>query len=517
LAVTGQTNLVAVNAPTGATTIGAGTIGFLDQNTVLTSFKGGAGADFLDISSQTSGSQMAAYTSLDGGGGRDTLLLHPALFNTTTALHNTNFEILGASANLSGKVDFSKLGTGADTISLFGQAGGDTNIINGAGTMTLALNGFAGAKDFSVTAAGSGAADVLNIGATNQTGTGTIGALTATGYETVTATFSGNAADSVKAITATPTAGALLVFNLTDNQTGGALTVSGDTNVGTGTLKIAGTSTGNIVLAGDVTSGTLDASGLGTAAAATVAGVTMAGKVLAAINIIGSAGADAFTGSAAADTINGGTGNDILANMANGVGGVGAADVLTGGACNDQFILRGDFASAALPGLYASATSITDMTVNAGTTATDFITVSATTANYKITNASGHALKAAATVQGEWTVQSVDNATAVAMTSNANELIKLTTGVSSTGLTLQTLFNAAIGTSQVTSSVADKSYFFTMYDITNSKMVLGIVQDQNGTNTKVESGDIVSLVGTASMSATDYANLNASHFSVVAA
>ena len=103
-----------------------------------------------------------------------------------------------------------------------------------------------------------------------------------------------------------------------------------------------------------------------------------------------------------------------------------------------------------------------------------------------------------------------------AITTAANELVKLTNGVVTTGLSLQTAFNTAIGTATVTGATTNKSYFFTMYDTTNAKMVIGIVQDHNTTKT-IESGDVVSLVGSVAMSAADYANIGTNHFSVVAA
>ena len=59
------------------------------------------------------------------------------------------------------------------------------------------------------------------------------------------------------------------------------------------------------------------------------------------------------------------------------------------------------------------------------------------------------------------------------------------------------------------------AYFFTLYDVTNSRWVVPAVAD--GTSTNLNSGDTVSLIGSVNMSAADYANISVNHFSVDAA
>src|SRR5258708_1683817 len=138
--------------------------------------------------------------------------------NSTTALLDTNFETIYTNAGLTGTIDVSKLGTGVDTIGLLGDAAGALVVNTVPTAFTLDLGGHDAA--FAVTVNGpAAAADVLNILASNTTGTGTIGALTTTAFETVNMTWTGTGAEAVASITSTPTAGSLTTFNLVDNTT----------------------------------------------------------------------------------------------------------------------------------------------------------------------------------------------------------------------------------------------------------------------------------------------------------
>jgi hypothetical protein len=112
-------------------------------------------------------------------------------------------------------------------------------------------------------------------------------------------------------------------------------------------------------------------------------------------------------------------------------------------------------------------------------------------------------------------VQAVSSsAGATAILNAASEILKLTTAVAA-GATLQATFNAAIGSTTITGAVQDTAYFFTMYDATNARIVVGIVQDHNGNDQTIETGDVVSLIGSASLSASDYASMNTIHFSII--
>jgi hypothetical protein len=45
--------------------------------------------------------------------------------------------------------------------------------------------------------------------------------------------------------------------------------------------------------------------------------------------------------------------------------------------------------------------------------------------------------------------------------------------------------------------------------------VVGIVQDHNGNNQTIEAGDVVSLIGSASLSVSDYASMSTNQFSII--
>ena len=307
----------------GVTITGANTgTGFLNGNTALTSFKGGTGADSIDLSN-LSLAQVQAFGAgnMEGGTGRDTLILASAAAATTTNLGNVSgFEIIsvtGASAAAT-QYALSKLGTGVDTFALANANGGANTmtIINAPTAFTFAAGNFfaATAANINVTGPG-GATDVFTL--TGNTGATpaaqTFGTQTIAGYETLTETFSTSTGAgqtyTLGAITVTPTAGSAATLNLVDNLATFALT-TGTVNVGTGTLNISGTGTGGFNL-GATTASVINASGLNTAAVATTTGLTMTGAAAAAVVLTGSNGLDTILGSAAADTISAGAGNDL--------------------------------------------------------------------------------------------------------------------------------------------------------------------------------------------------------------
>jgi hypothetical protein len=505
---------------TGANTALSAGAGLLAGNTVLSSFKGGSGADSLDISSMTAAQvQAITATNLDGGTGtaRDTLILASAAATSTVALNNSNFEIVGITG-LTGTVDFSKYGSGVDTFQLTTAQAAAATFNNLTSNLTVAFGANHGSFVDTFASTGTALTDVFNL---TMTGTAATPTLVFTGFETINTTVTAAAAPVAQiltSVTATPSAGGTTIFNLIDNNGAAPVAVAGATNIGAGQLNVSGTGTGSVVLVGALTAGSLNASGLNTGAAAATAGLVMTTAAAGQISILGSAGADTFIGSAAADTINGAAGNDILTNLATGAGGVGVFDQMTGGTGNDQFITRGSIAGAgALPGAYSAVTNIADLAVGGAVGSTDFITLSETTANYATVT---KALQGTAAVaQGAWAVQNLTNgAGAVGILNNAAAagatLLKLTTGVAA-GATVQATFNSAIGTTNVTGITKSKSYFFTMYDVTNSRMDVGIVTDT--TNTKINTGDTVSLVASANMSAADYTAITANHFSLVVA
>ena len=118
---------------------------------------------------------------------------------------------------------------------------------------------------------------------------------------------------------------------------------------------------------------------------------------------------------------------------------------------------------------------------------------------------------------GATAIQTVAQNAAAAAIVTGTDLIKLTTGVVTTGLTAQTAFNAAIGTGTVTGLTASDDIFVSFYDITNSKMVIGLVDAAATSNTVVQSGDTITIIGSIDMTAADYAAFNANNLSIIAA
>jgi len=118
-----------------------------------------------------------------------------------------------------------------------------------------------------------------------------------------------------------------------------------------------------------------------------------------------------------------------------------------------------------------------------------------------------------AVAAGSTVIQSVAaNSAAVAMTAGV-ALLKLTTGVADT-TSLQTMFNSAIGTSTVTGVGAGTELYFSLYDTTNSRMVVGLVDSVTTTDTSINTGDIVTLIGSLNMTAADYALFASANLSI---
>lgn len=275
-------------------------------------------------------------------------------------------------------------------------------------------------------------------------------------------------------------------------------------DVGLGAINISGTGTGGVAILA-VTAASLDASGLNVGAGPDDRGVGIAVGASGAINIVGSNGSDFLIGSPAADVINGGLGNDIISNTSEPAPAAG--DRLTGGGGDDIFFLVNNAASAPLATAYNNAPTITDFTASPVPFKGDIIMLAPDDLSYGVTG-----LQAVTSIPGDIPLQQIANGSSVAALDATNEIVKLTQGTVTTGLTLQQTFDAAIGTATITAVTANGAYFFTMYDLTNSKMAIGIVDASNGTNTVIEAGDTVVLVGTATMSSADYAKLNPYQF-----
>ena len=271
---------------------------------------------------------------------------------------------------------------------------------------------------------------------------------------------------------------------------------------GTGTLTLGNVTADNIT--STMTSGTLNL-----------------GVMQAATAFTGGASIDTITGSTAADILSGGAGADFLTNTATGANTeVSAGDIMTGGDGFDTFTLVGASASAAN---YSGSSTITDFTVGTSATNTDLIRFTAGDTSY---DDDGGVASGLAEASGVDTIAAGDaiviqtvgqNASAAAVTGTTTNMFKLTTGVAFT-TSLQGTFDAAIGTSTVTGLTADSQILFTLYDTTNSVMVIGSADVNGGaTATTFETADVVNLIGTVSMTAADYALMDTDNYAVFVA
>ena len=154
---------------------------------------------------------------------------------------------------------------------------------------------------------------------------------------------------------------------------------------------------------------------------------------------------------------------------------------------------------------------IKDFSVTGG----DILQLSAGVANYAA--AGQFHTGVAAGAAGTTSIQSVAQNVGVAAVTGL-DLIKFTTsGASTAATTFQVAFNTAIGTGSVTGmAVAADDIFFSIYDTTNSRMVVGIVDAGNNNNQTIETGDAVSIVGSLSMTAADYTAFTNADLQIIA-
>jgi len=453
------------------------------QNMTIT---GGSAADVITVN---------GYTTADiinGGAGTDRLVITNAEAVAATAVQTnvTLIETIQLSDGLNGTVNIANFN--ATGIRFGANMGGASTIDFAAGTALLDLQQRVGAAT-TVNIAGVATNDVLNVTYGSSTAAGAFGAnaITINGAETVN-------------VTVATAAGAFgSTFSITDTAAAQTLNVLGAFGA---------------TFTGAVRADVINASGMTSSATLTLTG----GTGTTATSITGTANDDVLNGSTVGDIINGGSGNDTIANVVTGTATTGG-DVLSGGAGFDTYILRGSSAAqtaVALSTVLNATSQIADFTVGSTVATSDILSVSSTVANFSIAAGGGfHAGIAAATgvAAGATILQTVaQNAAAAALVTGA-DLFKLTTGVATTGLTVQQAFNAAIGSGTITGLGASLEGLVSMYDTTNGRMLLMVVDAGAGTNTIVETGDVVELIGSVVMSAADYANFGANNFSLIAA
>jgi len=500
--VVGSGALILAGALTGATfdastDTGGVTAVFGVANQTIT---GGTGNDSFDMST--------GYTTADtvaGGTGTDTLILTATQATTTATQSNvSSIEIIqvggGATAGAQGASTIDLTKWGATGYSLGAVETGDFTITAATGTDSLALNTFGANQAIGFTVNGSSTSDVVNvtIGSTAAGNVVQAGTITFTGAETVNITAQGGA-DTLGAVVLTATA-AVETLKVLGSQTLTLGAVTAD-------VIDAGSSTGSLVMTAGSTAAGNGLTITGSAQADTLFGAATAST------ISGGAGNDTINGGAAADILSGGDGNDTIANRLT-AGNASAADNITGGLGNDTYILRGDVASGAAVATYATASRITDFSVS-GTNGTDVLQISATSANYSGTGSAGAIVGGGAVAAGSSVITSIATATGTAVATDATaDLIKLTTGLAVAG-TIQAAFDSAIGANTVTGYTNNNDYVFvSLYDTTNGVMDVLEVQIANKT---LAAADVVTLVGTITMSATDYAAFGSSNFSIIGA
>lgn len=472
--VTGSRNLTITNSlDATVTTVNAstftGNLNVTQTSTVNATITGGSGNDTIVLG--------AAYTTSDvvnGGAGTDTLSLTTATAAGVTATQSnlTSIETISVSDALAGNFQLSAW-NGATTVRLAAGIDGTSRTLTLASGNSVSIGADNGNAAHTFTISGTGTTDVLNLSLDSGVDFATNALFT--GVETLN-------------IATASTAGTVNVFGGTTALTATAATES---------IIITGATA--ITFTGAVTADVINASAL-------TGVLTVTAGPATAATITGGSAADVIVGSTAADIIIGGAGADFITNTADGANTT-AGDVLTGGAGFDTFTLIGSSASA---GNYNGAPNITDFTVGTTATTTDLIRLSSTNGSYSAgLSVDGNATGASGSVG----LQSVaQNGAAIdAGTTNTVEFFKLTTGVAFT-TNLQSTFNAAIGTGTVTNLTAGV-YAGSLYDTTNNVMVIFEVDVNTGAaTTTLETADTVRLIGTISMTATDYASISAIHF-----
>lgn len=502
---------------------------------------GGAGQEILTVA------QTSKLVSL--GGGDDTVILGTTALSTGGSvaggdgtdilkLSNANAVTLGTAGAV--QTAFRAAVTGFETLDITAQTASSV-AVGGAGTFTKvqftsadAAQTFTGVTSgYTIESiwgadAGTGGSgvvintltapsDILNVRLSGDLSGGARvfgDTWTITGIETVNlAMVDTNATFTTRLATITLADANLQVLNITGNN-GVAITHAG-VNLNTfnagGLTKGAvtftsGALTTDTTVTGSVTGG--DTLNFGNATAkitmtATAGANALTGSATIASTITGGSGVDTIIGGAAADTIVGGAGNDLITNRTAGT--ATAADKISGGAGNDTFTLLGSVASATA---YTGAANVSDFVIN-----NDIFALSATLTNY-VAGAGTIQVGVAVAGAGATGIQTVAQNAAGAGYTAGGDLIKLTTGVAFT-TSVQATFNAAIGTASVTGLGAGRDIFASYYDTTNSVAVFVSVNSTAGTNTILETGDVITLIGTVNMTAADYGLFNNANFAIV--
>jgi hypothetical protein len=503
-----QTSLKTINVS------GAGNLdlGMANDNTITsaTTINASTATGNITVGS-TAQALGAANHNVTLGSGNDVVYFGANLNSSDTVVGGTGTDTLGVSAAVTNAIMTNVSGFENLRIVMGGAVTQDAGITSLAGynyiaqgAQTLTITNLANNTGITV------AADVTQIDASLKDGTGLSDALTVT--------INNGASNAATTLATLSNITGLETLNL----------VSGN---GTGTNVI----TTNSVAAKNVLTGSANLTITNALVATQFDANAFTGKLTVAAsntatNIQSGSGADTITGGTGADTINAGSGNDTINIGSTGVTTAGA-DVLNGGSGNDTFVFTATQGASAATTSYTSFAAIKDFKVGTSASDSDFLQFSGTDTNFGATGAAGAAtgLSKGATANGltgadAMVVQSVaKDAAAAALTANVS-LIKLTTGVTFTTDIARTA-QAAIGTASVTGLAADGVYLMSMYDTTNSKMVLFTASTGSSAagNTVMSSADFLQgtaasmhVVGVIDMTAADYANFGATNLSAAA-
>ena len=338
---------------------------------------GGQGQDII-----TAGSILTTGSVDAGAGTTDRLIITASnQIDATTGKLYKNFEQLQVNDGVS--VDVTQLATTntIDAIRING-ANSSTGVTNlnatQAGNVTIVAANATGAITIGVKdATSAGQIDTVKANLINTNATGTAGVavdltgLTLAGVEKLELTSTGATSATAGAVTLTTTnAIALDSIKLASAANSNAVTVA-NTHVGTNLVIDASASTGSTTLnAVDYTAGTTGAQLLGGSSFDVLLGATAR-----ADKLVGNAGNDVIVNSAYSGTITAGTATAIGSVSGGAITDASAADILTGGAGRDMFVLGANSAVATI-------SSITDLDLGGATAAlgVDGITLDMTTA-----------------------------------------------------------------------------------------------------------------------------------------
>jgi hypothetical protein len=481
-------SILTINAGTFTGSL-AGSEGLI-VGTGVVSFTGGSGNDEVAYAYIAAGpTPTSTYTTADtinGGTGTDVLgLLSADAAPATNQTNVTNIEGIRIINELASSPTLTRWGSGV--VNAYLDDGGNGGVITyPAGTTnTLTLGAF---------------------GATDASGSGTLGATISGSGTTDALTMTLNDCDQVNVVTLTGVETLNLVSNANLNGTAasGGANVFGNAFTMTNTAAIETmniTGTDNLTFTGAVTADVINAGVTGqvfTKVLTMSALSTGAGSM----TITGGDGADTLWGSVNADTINGGAGNDTIYGNGNGTPAADpGADILTGGTGADEFRFANSITAAAS----TAAPVITDWVDG-----TDILAISAGNTfsaawNVGLAEGGGVAGSLNATAANSTVIREVAQNGASSNIGGTEQFIKLTTPVAKTGGTDQLTFDAAIGSATITNLTAATYMCGSYYDTTNGQMVVFEVYS-GAANQIVAAADVIRVICRITMTTTDYTN-----------